>query len=508
MWRALIITWAAGVAISLDSAGQTTPADAPRTEPGSTIVRPVKDSGLQLAENPPMEVIARPPPEPVGTSGPGEVREGFRVIATLAEFREAIRRDGQKVRLKPGIYRAAETDPPMVVPVLRSEARNEQEHIFAVTGSGNHFDLRGTVIETPVSLQSRLSRKAHVADSWHINGANNTFEGGYFRNVVDLPYPDYHVTECEFEVCNDGNTFLDCTFVIKGSVPYGYTDYYGKGGPNFGRLDKHSFMGIAHANHTRLIGCRVYLQAFGHCVHLHTVDGILIKDCFFTGALRPTNDIFREVAGRAREYDFKVMYRGERPIPRDQMIPLTEDGIRAYEEVKNVTVIDTTVERLRGCVQLLCVGDVRLAGVTVLEAGDFGYDVSSGERGNVTLTACRGDVAYNPLLNLTRGEPPTDATFEMTILNPAVGVQPTARTGLGTLCGRRCTFVLRDGTSRPLPADGNRLLCGGRHGLEDSTVINRTAAVLILDERVRRCTIASMGPVEDHGQQNTIGPVP
>ena len=68
------------------------------------------------------------------------------------------------------------------------------------------------------------------------------------------------------------------------------------------------------------------------------------------------------------------MYRGKRPIPHDQMIPLTEDGVRSYGGDKNITVVDTTVERMRGCFQLLCEGDVTLENVTVLEAGDFSFD--------------------------------------------------------------------------------------------------------------------------------------
>jgi len=452
-----------------------------------------KDLGLQYADNPPMEVIFRTPPVPAITEA-FEIREGFMRIDTLEAFRDAIKRDNQKIRVRPGLYRARTVDPSM----------EGQEHLFAVNGSNNHFDLRGVVFETPVSVQSTLSGRAHVADTWHINGTGNTFEGGYFRNIVDRPYPQYRVTENEFEVCGDDNTFLDCTFVIRGSVPYGYSDYYGKGGPNFGRLNKHSFMSITRARNTRLIGCRVYMQSFGHCLHFHEVDGVLVKGCLFTGALRPTNDIFKETVGRAVEYDFHIMYRGKRPIPRDQMIPLTEDGVRSYGGDKNITVIDTTVERLRGCFQLLCVGDVRLENVTVLEAGDFSYDISSGGKGRVAMKNCRSDVAYSPVFNLTRGDVPKDAFYEVTILSPAEGVRPTVRTSLGMICGERCTFILHDGTTRPLPREVNRLDCGGRQGLRDSTVINYTPARLILNERVSGCVIKSVGPVEDHGQENTI----
>ena len=49
-------------------------------------------------------------------------------------------------------------------------------------------------------------------------------------------------------------------------------------------------------------------------------------------------------------------------------------------------------------------GDVTPEDVTVLEAGEFSYDLSSGEQGKVVMKNCRGDIAYNPLFNLILNE--------------------------------------------------------------------------------------------------------
>ena len=480
-------------------------ADAPALAPE------VKDTGLQLAENPPMQAITTTPPPPV-TDGKYEERAGFKLITTLEEFRAAIRKDGQRIRMRPGVYRATSVDPPTLSPLVHEQPGKDgkitpraQEHIFAVTGSNNYFDLRGVVFETPVSVQSELSAKPHVSSCWDVNGANNTFEGGYFRNIIDKPYPQYHVAENEFSVCNDNNTFVDCTFVIEGSVPYGYSDFYGKGGPNFGPLNKHAFMAIVLANNTKILGCKIYMQSFGHCLHFQGVDGVRIERTLICGTLRPTNDIFNEVAGRAKEYDFNVMFRGPHPIPHDDIIPLTEDGVRAYDAVKNIVVIDTTVTRTRGCFQLLGPGDYTLENVTTLQAGDFSYDVSAGDQGKVVMKNCRSDVAYNPVFNLTRGDCPKDAYYEVTILSPAEGVQPTPRTSLGVICGDHCTFILRDGTTRPLPPEVNYLNCGGgKNPLKASTVTNYTKAKLILNGNVSSCVVKSVGPVENHGKNNTV----
>ena len=142
--------------------------------------------------------------------------------------------------------------------------------------------------------------------------------------------------------------------------------------------------------------------------------------------------------------------------------------------------------------------------MTVLEAGDFSYDLSSGEKGKVLMENGRSDLAYNPIFNLTRGPVPKDAYYEISILSPPEGSEPTARTSLGTICGEDSTFILHDATTRPLREEVARLLCGGKHGLRNSTVKNFTSAKLILDERVRDCVVHSVGPVEDRGSRNQV----
>lgn len=462
--------------------------------PLTILAQEALNPGLQLRENPPMQTFSRTPPPPPSVTEEYEVREGFTLLDTLDEFRLAIKQDAQKIRLKPGVYRATSADPPV----------GKDQHLFAVTGSGNHFDLRGVVIETPVSVQGVLSDAAHVSDTWHIFGDNNLFEGGYFINLLDQPYPEYNVTENEFEVLGNGNTFSDGVFVIRGSIPYGYTDYYGKGGPNYGRLDKHAFMSIAGARNTSLVGCQIYMESFGHGVHLHGARGVRIEDCLLSGTLRPTSDIYRETAGRAAKYAFNTMYRDKRPIPRDGVIPLTEDGIRTYGGDRDITIVNSTIERFRGCIQVHSEGHVTLENVTVREAGDFAFDVSAGSSGKTVVKNCSADVAYNPVFNLTRGGKPEDAIYEVTILSPEQGVKPTPRSSLGQICGANCTFILKDGATRPIPQEANRLMCGGRRGLTNSTVKNYTAAKLILDHRVRGCRIESVGPVEDGGEDNEI----
>ena len=94
-------------------------------------LRDLQDAHLQHPENPPMQVVAEPPPALPETDGEFEVREGFQLIASLQEFREATKQDNQKIRLKPGVYRAESVDPPVtfreVLPLPGSSERREHE---------------------------------------------------------------------------------------------------------------------------------------------------------------------------------------------------------------------------------------------------------------------------------------------------------------------------------------------------------------------------------------------
>lgn len=57
-----------------------------------------------------MEIVARTPPLPA-INDDFEVKPGFRLTESLDEFRAAIKKSQQKVRIKPGIYRAKKADP-------------------------------------------------------------------------------------------------------------------------------------------------------------------------------------------------------------------------------------------------------------------------------------------------------------------------------------------------------------------------------------------------------------
>jgi len=91
------------------------------------------------------------------------------------------------------------------------------------------------------------------------------------------------------------------------------------------------------ARNTRLIGSRMHMRAMGHAIFMQGAIDTSIEDCHVDGLLRPTNEILAETSGYAYEHGFKVPGYGEgvqigadRLVPPDEIVSLSEDGIRMY----------------------------------------------------------------------------------------------------------------------------------------------------------------------------------
>ncbi len=143
-----------------------------------------------------------------------DTRSGFRVIGSIAQFREALQASGQKIRMNPGTY-------------LVQDALADNQAVFRATGSNNYFDLRGVTIQVDTQVLALLKAKAaHDLATYRIHGNNLTFEGPTFEDVGEKP-PAMSLPE--FDVEGAGAVFKDCTFIIRGSAPYGYGRLFGKG---------------------------------------------------------------------------------------------------------------------------------------------------------------------------------------------------------------------------------------------------------------------------------------
>lgn len=430
-----------------------------------------------------------------------EVRTGYRVIDSIPELRLAMTRSDQKVRMKPGTYRV-------------TDALADNQTVFLVSGSNNAFDLRGVTIQVETRVLAEMtSTRAHQLATYRIHGHHLTFEGATFENVGDLP-PQRSLSE--FALWGDHITFRDCVFIVRGSDPYGYGERFGKGRErSFPRLlQKHSAMSV-NGDHTRIIGCRFGIYAFGHAIHVHGGQDTLVRDTYIEGELRSTDDLLAETSGEAFDLGFTDMWG--RPIPGGRMLALAEDGIRAYtrgtrdgveRRTGKITVINCHVHRMRGSVALSLAGQPAVVtGTTVTEAGwtGFGYGLPSGS----VVRDSRGDAAFAPLLNLTRSNRKgVDVELEVLSASRYAGDHPLA---IVNGEDHRVRLTTRDPGALPPEL---KIVCGfptrndGRDRDSAScsalALVNETGQPVVMSERAHRCRVTTEGAVVDEGSANEV----
>ena len=447
-------------------------------------------------------------------SAPFDVRPGFHVIDSVAQLRAAMQTSGQKIRMKPGIYRV-------------DDALTDNQTVFRASGSHNHFDLRGVTLQLDTAVLARMTAKtAHELVTYRIAGDHLTFEGARFENIGDQPPA---ISLPEFDVEGDDVVFQTCSFIVRGSAPYGYGRLFGKGKgrgefkPTLGaRLQKHSAMSI-RGDRSKIIGCSFSIQTFGHAISIHGAQDTLVQDTFIEGTLRPTEEILRETSGPAFEQKFIDMFH--RPIPPGLMLALAEDGIRAYNNgTKNgqtrrtgtVTALGCTVKRMRGAISLsLASKPARVENCTVLESGwtGDGYNLPSGS----IVKNCRGDSAYSPLLNQSRSNKrDVDITLEVLDGPTHQGIHPLA---IINGSGHRITLTQHKGKSLAatqtitLGMAGADASAGDEDGESRTGVdlfakgvrlTNETHQPVLLTENSSACVITTAGPVADKGRNNTV----
>lgn len=325
-------------------------------------------------------------------------------VASIAELRKISGGSDQHVVMKPGHY------------VLRGLV-NERVGI-ELSGSNNHFDLTGVTIQTPISIyrvsKEDLSREKGIRGfgTLRITGNHVSLDGGTFESTYAEPkgpirdfgsynqnpdhYPEGNVTE--IRLSGDDIKLTNCRLTVRGSYPYGYGNMYGIGDDPAVTLRKHC--GILITGDRVLIdGCWVKMEAFGHAIFVQGGDQITVRNSEVEGEVRPSNDFYRETndGDLGKRFDYKIQWPEQMKgiaVPRDHMINLMEDGIRAYKGTGHMTVENCKVTKARGGIKLYMAKSATVSDCEVIDCVIQGYSLPS--RG--TITRSRGNAAYGPLL--------------------------------------------------------------------------------------------------------------
>ena len=444
-------------------------------------------------------------------------------VSTLSELRDAVKESNKIIKMKPGNYN---------ITSLPDSLR-----CFLCSGSNNTIVLSGVYINFPVGTFN----ESH----FNFTGSNNILKGGTFEDTYQNgmvkvtnfgSYNQNRLTMAKglkggpnIRVSGNGNTILGIKLTTRGSFPYGYGNMYGIGKDNVTGLDKHCALLITGVGNT-VDSCEFQQRAFGHVIYMQKeADKTVIKNTYIEGAVRPSNDLYKETndGDLPKKFDYKmplVPMKGL-PIPHDVMLNLTEDGIRAYNIPGSVTVENCIVKKCRGGIKLyMAKGDVNVSNCTVLDCVVEGYSMPGGGK----VINSRGNAAYGPLIYM-HFDGVSNIYIDLNILpSPhAVGnhvfaaIRGTNHTIKLTQKGSPIDAILRPivvgynarfqflTTDYPNVPDGyeeNYKKYFGHSGYNASEIkiMNRTEYPIILGDLSKDNFVESLGVVNDLGKKNKI----
>lgn len=407
-------------------------------------------------------------------------------VSTLPALRAAVQKSDQTIVMKPGRYSL--TDLP------------EGARSLPCSGSSNTIDLSRVYVKVPVGT----TRRSYIT----ISGSNNTFKGGIFedtyRNGLDevTDFSRYNKNrstlarglkgDAVMSVTGNNNKVVGTKLTVRGSFPYGYGSIYGIGADSVYGLDKRC--GIQVKGKSNIIdGCEVQQRAFGHGIYVQKpADKTVVKNCLVEGRMRPSKDLYLEKDPRdlpARS-NYQLPRKRKRPIPRNIMLPLAEDGIRVYTRGGSVTVENCTVKKMRGGIRLYLASRATVSNSTAIDCGSTNFNLPS--RGKITGST--GNFAYAPLSDFRLSK--SRQRIELTILpSPhAVGDHNVA-----DISGNSHEIVFHR-TKGPIDRNLRPIVVTGDH----SFIRNETEYPVILQSSASGNTVVSFGKVTDHGKDNKI----
>ena len=407
-------------------------------------------------------------------------------VSSVSGLREAVKQSDQTIVMKPGHYSLAE-------PLVRSKE-------IVCSGTNNTIDLADVYVRVPVGS----TRRGYIT----ISGDNNVFKGGTFEDtyvsglneVTDFSaYNQNRATLAKglrggavLAITGDNNRVVGTKLTIRGSFPYGYGSLYGIGRDNVYGLDKRC--GILIKGRSNIIdACEVQQKAFGHGIYMQKpADQTVVKNTLVEGVMRPSKDLYLETNPKDLPVrsNYKMPRNKNSPIPKDVMLPLSEDGIRVYTGGGSVKVENCTVKRMRGGIRVYLASRATVINSTAIDCGNTNFNLPR----NGKITGSSGNFAYAPLSDFRLSRSGQD--IELTILPSPHAVGPHHVVDiLGS--NHNIVFHRSDG---PVDKALRPIVVKGDH----STIRNETEYPIILQSSASGNTVVSRGSVTDHGDDNTI----
>lgn len=398
--------------------------------------------------------------------------------------------------MKPGLYQVTDFIPPATV---KERRQREDWHFLNFAGSDNEFLCEGVTIELDTALRKALNPPIHT-DEFVLSGSRITLRGLTIRCTGD----GISMGGALLGVTGKENTISGCTLHVQGSAPYGYGDLFGKGG------HKHSGMHIT-GDGTRLRGCRVFMQSFGHgCYIQEDAADVSIEDCHVEGVMRWSDEMLAETRGMAFDRQFRTemqMRGGEHRILPGYRKALAEDGFRTYGQHRNLTIRNCTAKHMRGGFELRTKTAPVVENCTATGC-ERGFWVADG----ATVTGCRADARYGPALYV-QGDKANVSLELLPDTDPKATVHAVA-----AICGsgNRVTLTAKSDHTSPAPillgynppGAGENMAQHGEFKAFQTTLRNETAMPVAISAKASEATLTTRGPVQQNaGKKIVITPL-
>ena len=291
------------------------------------------------------------------------------------------------------------------------------------------------------------------------------------------------------ELTGNGNLVVGLEMIVKGSFPYGYGSQYGIGSINTFGLNKRCGILITGRDGggvgNTLDGITMYHYAFGHGIFMQSgATETTIKNCYIEGRMRNSNDMYNDTETYDLPYrtDYKfpsgddwrtLPFAESYDIPRGDnsvVYPLSEDGIRSYNNTGSVTVENCTVKQMRGGIRLYLASSATVKNSTAIDCGAGGtnFNLPTG----ATVTGSSGNFTYTTLsdFRLSRSR----MNIEMTIIPSPNAIGPH---NIADILGNDHDIVFHR-TPGPLDSDEERpIVVYGNN----STIVNETEYTIVLE---------------------------
>jgi hypothetical protein len=409
-------------------------------------------------------------------------------VSSLEELDNYASKSGNVITMSPGVYQLTDY---LSIDSMNVRCNHNDFQFITFCGSNNVFNLDGVELEVDNELRVALKAPLHNSE-FLITGSNNTFKG----LVIRYKGEGTALGAAALVVGGKDNVLENVTLHIKGSFPYGYGDYLGKGKRNLIKHKKHSGLLITGTN-TKLFGCNVFMRSFGHAFFIQGGDNTIFKDCYAEGEIRSTNEMLAETSGPAFDMNFASIYKnydGKKKIPANYMKSLNECGFRTYSTGK-VTAINCIAKNMR-------VG-FALAKVSIdnCEAIDCerGYYLNKAD-----VTDCRGDAKYGPLLYLV-GDESSQIDLKLTASESNMKVH-----ALATICGsgHQVSITCDEKGKRKkaipimlgygMPSSGEISAAIPQKAAENIRITNETYLPIVISENANKCFVKTNGDIKSN----------